>query len=225
MRHTRKTRSRSAKPVTRSMDVILARPSPDDFIGLLRAWRFWLLGGLLGALIAAAAYSAAPPPFRARATVNVDFHLEQAWPENTDREQFYYLERETRKLLEIALSDATLEGVAREVPGATVQELRSAALHLSQPGNGGWHFYADDRDSAKATLLAGSWARAFADEVGQQVEAAPEGGLEPFITVDVVQAGSAAPERALSMGTYMLVGAGVMLAAAALGVLLIRSRK
>ena len=52
------------------------------------------LSGLIGAALGAALYAVAPPPYKARATVNVDFHMEQAWPQNTDREQFYYLERE-----------------------------------------------------------------------------------------------------------------------------------
>ncbi len=75
------------------MKLILAPPAPHDLVRLLKAWRFWVLGALVGALAGAAVYTLAPPPFRARATVNVDFHMELAWPQNTDREQFYYLER------------------------------------------------------------------------------------------------------------------------------------
>ena len=71
--------------------------------GSFGCWVRWL-----AALIGAAIYYLALPPYRARASVNVDFHLEQAWPQDTDREQFYYLERETRKLEEIAWSDAVL---------------------------------------------------------------------------------------------------------------------
>ena len=80
------------------MNYILVPPSLDDLIRLLKAWRFWMLGAILGAMIGAAIYYAVPPPFRAQATVNVDFNLEQAWPQDTDRQQFYYLERESRKL-------------------------------------------------------------------------------------------------------------------------------
>ncbi len=140
------------------MKLIFASPSPDDLIRLLKAWRFWLLGAFLGALIGAAVYYIAPPPYRAQATVNVDFHLEQAWPQNTDREQFYYLERETRKLEEIAVSDTVLNAVAAQVSGTTVEQLRDQKLQLSQPGNGGWHFFADDRDPQRAGALASAWA-------------------------------------------------------------------
>ncbi len=93
------------------MNYILTPPSLDDLTRLLRAWRFWVLGAIFGALIGAAVYYVAPPPYRARATVNVDFNLEQAWPQDTDRQQFYYLERETRKLEEIALSDEIMKSV------------------------------------------------------------------------------------------------------------------
>ena len=205
------------------MHLILAPPEADELIGLLRAWRFWLLGGVIGALLGAAVYASSPPPFRAGATVNVDFHLEQAWPENTDREQFYYLERETRKLVEIAMSDATMGDVANAVPGATLGELRAGKLQLSQPGSGGWHFYADDHDSERAALLANAWARAFSDEVEQEVIAVA-GGLEPFITAHVVKAASILPGRTHSTGTYILVGAGIALALSALGILLVRYR-
>jgi uncharacterized protein involved in exopolysaccharide biosynthesis len=47
----------------------------DDLIRLLKAWRFWSVGALLGALIGAAVYYLAPPPYRAHATVLVDFNL------------------------------------------------------------------------------------------------------------------------------------------------------
>jgi len=207
------------------LNIILAPAEADDIIGLLRAWRFWLIGGLLGALLGAAIYAAAPPPYRARATVIVDFRLEQAWPQNTDREQFYYLEREARKLVEIAMSDATLGAVAEAVPEVTPQHMRAGMLRLSQPASGGWHFFADNADPDTAVLLAGTWARAFSDEVTRQVAAGPAGGLERFITADVAQAGTIVPERAQSLGVYMLVAAGVVLSLSALIILLVRFRR
>ena len=218
-RPTRAERSR--------LSILLAPPDEDDLIRLLRAWRLWIVGGLLGALLGAAAFAVAPPPFRARATVNVDFHLEQAWPQNTDREQFYYLERETRKLVEIAMSDATLQAVSDASPALTIADLRSgvpAKLQLSQPGNGGWHFYVDHRDLETAALLAGAWARAFENHVRHELDAGSAFSLERFITAEVVQGELPALERQLSTGMYMLVGAGLALALVGLAVLVVRFR-
>ena len=127
-----KRRTPSAGRRDRLARLVFAPASADDIISLLKAWRLWLLAGLIGALLGFAAYILAPPPYRARATVNVDFHLEQAWPQNTDREQFYYLERETRKLIEIAMSDSVLEAVARAQPAFTVAELRAGVLQLKR---------------------------------------------------------------------------------------------
>jgi len=68
------------------------------------------------------------------------------------------LERETRKLEEIAVSDTVLNAVTAQISGTTVQQLRDQKLQLSQPGNGGWHFFADDRDPQRAGALASAWA-------------------------------------------------------------------
>jgi capsular polysaccharide biosynthesis protein len=196
----------------------MSSPSSDDLIRLLRAWRFWFLGAVMGALIGAAVFYLAPPPYRARATVNVDFHLEQAWPQNTDREQFYYLERETRKLEEIAFSDAVLNTVASQVSGVTIQQLREQKLQLSQPANGGWHFFADDRDAQKAAALASAWAQAFAKNV--QVQAAnPSSGLEQYITAAPTQVEALNAPRSVSLSIYLLAGAAAFLALSVLIVL------
>jgi hypothetical protein len=198
--------------------------APDDWIRLLRAWRFWLVGAVAGALLGTLAFYLAPSPYRARATVIVDFHLEQAWPQNTDREQFYYLERETRKLEDIAMSDATLQEIARQVPGVSIQQLRSGKLQLSQPGNGGWHFYASDADAGQAGALAGVWAEAFIAEARAQIAAAPAGGLEPYITFDAAQTRDLPASRSPGRSAYMIAGAVVLLAVAALGILFIGPR-
>lgn len=203
------------------MRLLLAAPSADDLIGLLKAWRFWLVGALAGALLGAAVYLVAPPLYRARATVNVDFHMEQAWPQNSDREQFYYLERETRKLEEIAMSDAVLKAVAAEAGGVTLAELRTQALQLSQPGSGGWHFFAEARDPRAAERLAAAWASQFAAAVQAQV-ALPSGGLERYITAQPTQVEGLAAGRTASMSVYMLTGAAAFLAVAGVGILFVR---
>src|SRR5690242_17344370 len=66
------------------MHWLFSPPSIDDLVRLLKAWRFWSVGALVGALLGAAIYYMAPPPYRAQATVLVDFNLEQAWPQETD---------------------------------------------------------------------------------------------------------------------------------------------
>jgi hypothetical protein len=151
---------------------LLTPPSSEDFARLLKAWRFWVLGSLVGALIGTAAYYLFPPAYRGQATVVVDFNLEQAWPQETDRQLFYYLERETRKLVEVAWSDATMEIVATKVGDVPVGEFRSGKLLLSQPGEGGWHFWADDDDPARAVKLAATWAEAFGEQVQRGVSVA-----------------------------------------------------
>ncbi|MGQ9832434.1 MAG: hypothetical protein ACUVRJ_01330 [Candidatus Villigracilaceae bacterium] len=151
------------------MNFLLKPPSQEDFSRLLGAWRIWILAVVLGALIGGIAYTAFPPPYRAKATVVVDFNLEEAWPENTDRDMFYYLERETRKLMELAWSDAVLEATAAQVGGVTVGELRNKKLRLSHPREAGWHLWADDADPERAQQLASAWASAFAARVQQAV--------------------------------------------------------
>jgi hypothetical protein len=135
------------------MEYIFASPSLNDLIHLLKAWRFWMFGAILGAVLGAAIYYIVPPPFRARATVNVDFNLEQAWPKDTDRQQFYYLERETRKLEELAWSDDVMSQLSSQF-SISVGKLRSVKLKLSQPAEAGWHFYADDDDPQIAASLS-----------------------------------------------------------------------
>ncbi len=205
------------------MNFLFAPPSSDDFVRLLKAWKFWLLGAVAGALVGAAVYYLALPPYRARASVNVDFHLEQAWPQNTDREQFYYLDRETRKLEEIAWSDAVLNAVASQVNGVTVAQLRSGKLQLSQPAVGGWHFFADDNDPNKADALASAWAQAFAVQVHAEVIASSTTGLEPYITVNADQIQNIPTRRLFSVSTYLFVGAIALMVLSALIVLFFHS--
>jgi capsular polysaccharide biosynthesis protein len=203
------------------MNYLFSPPSLDDLTRLLKAWRFWVLGALAGALLGTAIFYIVPPPYRARATVNVDFNLEEAWPEETDRQQFYYLERETRKLEEIAWSDDVMQGLADEY-GVDVSTLRDEKLSLSQPAEAGWHFFADDRDPARAEALASTWALTFTEEA--QANMAEQVGLNSFVRVDAVQVEDLPVYRSVSQGTYLALGAVGFLALSALLVLFVKPR-
>ncbi len=200
------------------MPWLFSPPSMDDLIRLLKAWRFWSVGALIGALLGAAVYYVAPPPYRAHATVLVDFNLEQAWPQETDRQQFYYLERETRKLEEIAWSDAVIDSVV-SINGniLSAAELRNGTLSLSQPAEGGWHFYADDPNPERAAALVSTWAQAFVDQVRLQTGTAE--GPNAFIEATQTQTAQVPRDRSDSLSTYLFVGALAFLALASFLVL------
>jgi hypothetical protein len=185
------------------MNYLLTPPSVDDLIRLLQAWRFWVLGAISGALIGTAVYYIVPPPYRARATVNVDFNLEQAWPQDTDRQQFYYLERESRKLEEIAWSDDVMELLSHNymIP---VEKLRGDKFHLSQPAEAGWHFYADDDFSPQlATALAKNWALTFVEKTQEEIDA---GNINQFVKLEVTQYDNLPIERSIPLSSYLLAG-------------------
>jgi|WetSurMetagenome_2_1015567.scaffolds.fasta_scaffold354988_1 hypothetical protein len=182
------------------MKYFLTPPSLDDLIRLLRAWRFWMLGAILGAILGAAIYYVVPPPFRAQATVNVDFNLEQAWPQDTDRQQFYYLERESRKLEEIAWSDDVMGQLSSRF-AIPIGDLRGNKLQLSQPAEAGWHFYADDKDSKIAASLASAWAEAFVAKARADVEA---GNINEFVKLEVTQSKNLPKERRTPLSGYLL---------------------
>ena len=203
------------------MNWFFSPPSLDDLIHLFKAWRFWVLGTVIGALLGAALYYVAPPPYRARATVNVDFNLEEAWPEETDRQQFYYLERETRKLEEIAWSDEVIR-VVSDASGVDIVTLRDEVLSLSQPAEAGWHFYADDRDRGKAEVIASTWALAFTEQA--HADMAVQVGLNSFVRVDAAQVEDLPVYRSISQGTYLLSGSVGFLALSVLIVLFLKPR-
>ena len=198
------------------MNFILTPPSLEDLIRLLKAWRFWVLGAILGSAIGAAFYYVAPPPYRAKATVNVDFNFEQAFPENTDRQDFYYLEREARKMVELAFSDDVLSQLDEHVT-----ELRNGKLNLSQPAESGWHFYADDKDPQKAEALASAWATAFAEKAQAEIEA---GNLNEFIKLEVTQSANLPKERRIPLANYLLAGASGFLLLAVFFILFVKTR-
>ena len=191
------------------MTWLFSPPSIDDLIRLLKAWRFWSIGALVGALLGAATYYIAPPPYRAHATVLVDFNLEQAWPQETDRQQFYYLERETRKLEEIAWSDMVLETVVEANRDVTLPDLRNGKLTLSQPAEGGWHFYADDKNPGRAAALASTWSEVFTEQI--YFRKGTTEGPNSFIEVSQTQVAQAPRDRSIALSTYLFVGAVVFL--------------
>jgi hypothetical protein len=226
---------------------LFASSSVDDLIELLQAWRFWLLSGLIGALLGSLVYFIFPPDFRARATVVVDFNMEQAWPVDSDRELFYYLDREARKLEDVAWSDDTLGKVAEQFGGLSVTDLRDRVLELSEPADGGWHFYANDPSSARAEQLASVWAETFVAEVQSGVKTAialdasrkalevnptdPELqaqineleskslGITPELQISPAQVNDLKPQRRVSLATYIFVGAISLMALSSLGIL------
>lgn len=202
------------------MNFLLTPPSIEDLIRLLRAWRFWVLGALVGMLLGAALYYIAPPPYRAKATVNVDFNLEQAWPDDTDRQQFFYLEREARKLEELAWSDEAMSQLSSEF-AITLEDLRGGKLQLSQPSEAGWHFYADDNDPQIAEGLASTWAEVFTRKVQAEIQT---GNINEFVKLEVTQAVNLPKQRSISLAEYMLAGSMSFLALAVFAVLFIKPK-
>ena len=55
----------------------------------------------------------------------------------------------------------SVELVSSQVNGVTVDQMRNGKLQLSQPGVGGWHFFADDNDPKIADALVSAWASGF----------------------------------------------------------------
>lgn len=224
------------------MKILFSSPSIDDLIRLLRAWRLWVLAAVIGTLAAAALYYVNPPEYRARATVVVSFNLEKSWPNKPDNELFYYLERESRKVQDVAWADATLQKVAGQT-GLTVSALRAGKLELSQPQDGGWHFYAYDTSAPKAQKLASAWATAFTQQVVSGIQTAvaldaarkalasrPDDpqyrtlvneleanslAITPEMQVSLAQSTDLPAARKSSLGTSMLAGAGLSMAMAA----------
>jgi capsular polysaccharide biosynthesis protein len=202
------------------MNFIFSTPTLEDLIRLLRAWRFWVLGVLLGMLIAAAAYSIFPPSYRARATVNVDFNLEQAWPKDVDRQQFYYLEREVRKLEEIAWSDDVMGQLSSEF-SISVEELRAGKLQLSQPAEAGWHFYAKDANPQIAGEIASAWANAFVEETQDEIQ---NGAINEFVKLEVTQSENLPVKRSIPLGSYLFFGSIGFLTLAVFAILLFKPK-
>lgn len=183
------------------MKWLLNSPSFEDFLRLLAAWRLWLVGAFLGGLTATLAYFISPPPYRAQATLLVDYNVENVIPRlEYDSNRFYYLQQENDKLIQVAWSDGVLESVSSRT-GVPVPDLRAGILNLSQPGDGGWHLMAESPDPQEAASLAAAWAFVF-------YEALQEGGagISPVMESSLVQGDDPTVTRSIPMGAYIFFG-------------------
>jgi uncharacterized protein involved in exopolysaccharide biosynthesis len=182
--------------------LILRQPTYDDLFHLLAAWRVWIGGAFLGAVIASIAYLVVPPPYRAQATVLVDQNVEKVIPrETSDLRKYTYLQRETDKLVEIVWSDQILLRVSAQT-GLSVEMLRDGRLHLSQPSDGGWHFLADAPDPGSASALASAWAGAFVEEIQSK-----PAGISELLEINFTRQRALPIRRAVSLGIYVFSGA------------------
>lgn len=153
---------------------------------VLQSWRLWLAGALVGALLAVGVYAILPPSYRAAAVVVVDLNIEEAWPIGSGP-QFYFLSRETRKLEELAWSDATMQMLAGQVGEVSVSELREEILLLGQPADGGWHFTAQAADPDRAAQIAAAWADVFVQQVAEGIELSGQWEQERQEVVSILQ--------------------------------------
>jgi hypothetical protein len=137
--------------------------------------------------------------------------------------------------------------VADSVGDITVEELRSGVLDLSEPADGGWHFYANDPNPARAEEIASVWAETFVvevqsgiktalalDAVRTALEANPTQeeilsfaaeleteslGITPELQVSATQVDHLNPIRRVALGTYVFTGAISLMALSALFIL------
>jgi hypothetical protein len=183
------------------MKWLFRSPSFDEVVQLLAAWRIWLLGALLGGIAAILVYIFIPPSYRAQVTLLIDHNIEQVIPEEEeDTRRFYYLQEENDKLIQVVWSDQVLEKVSSQT-GILVEELRADYLHLSQPGDGGWHLLADSRDPREAQAIASAWGHAFFDTL---VQGGP--GINPIMEFDLVQVDFLEANRSVAWGVYLFFG-------------------
>lgn len=181
---------------------LLKPPLYSDLLRLLMAWRVWIAGAIVGAVVAALVYFVVPPQYRAQATVLVDQNVEQVLPkEGSDLQILTYLQRETDKLVELAWSDQVLSQLSTEtgIPGASLREGR---LYLSQPSDGGWHFLANAPDPETASAIASAWAISFIEAV----QAKPA-GISPLLEINFTQGQNLPVKRVVSEGVYVFGGA------------------
>jgi hypothetical protein len=100
--------------------------------------------------------------------------------------------------------------VVEETGDITVQELHNGKLSLSQPAEGGWHFYADDGDPERAAAFASAWSQVFVEQV--RLRTGLLEGPNEYIEATRTQVAQVPRDRSISLSTYLFVGAIVFLA-------------
>lgn len=169
-------------------------------------WKPGFLFMLAGIALAMAIYFIFPGEYQAKATVVVDMNVEENWSGLPDNEIFYFLDRETRKLVEYAWSDEVMAQVT-SASGISSSTLREDVLSLSQPKDGGWHFFAKNADKGVARNTATAWALAFTEGVNAEISDGNGLGILENITVIPSQIEGLPIEHTGSLSIYSLIGA------------------
>jgi hypothetical protein len=83
-------------------------------------------------------------------------------------------------------------------------------LLLSQPAEGGWHFYAQDEDPERAAAIASTWSQSFVEQV--RLRSGLLEGPNEYIEATRTQVAQVPRARSVPISTYLFVGAIVFLA-------------
>jgi len=181
-------------------------PRARSLIQLLLDWKLGFLLMTAGLFLATTFYYLLPPIYSAQATVVVDMNVEENWAGLPDNEIFYFLDREARKLVELAWSDSVLAQVESET-GVTVSKLRAETLMLSQPKDGGWHFYAKSTSPERAEIIASSWALSFTEQISSSSASDNPFGILENINVTPTQTHNLPVKRQGELVWFALAGA------------------
>jgi uncharacterized protein involved in exopolysaccharide biosynthesis len=191
---------------------LLKSPTNEDLQRLLMAWRVWVVGAAVGAVVAALIYVVVPPQYRAQATVLVDQNVEQVIPqERSDLQIYIYLQRETDKLVELAWSDQVLSQLSTET-GIPVASLRDGRLYLSQPAKA-----AHPEDAA---AIASAWANSFV----KVIQARPA-GISTLLEINFSQRQDLPVKRTIPVGVYVFGGGLLGAALLAFGLLILGQKE
>lgn len=154
----------------KSFEKLLSKRGETLFVQILFSWQMWLLGALLGAIVGGILIFILPTQYRVHATVLVDQNTEEAWFATDEKNKFYYLDVENRKLEAVAWGDAVMHVISEVVPNVDVVALRNNQLKIVRQYDGIWEFHVIDKDREKAEQIAGAWAVAFSEEVMSSLE-------------------------------------------------------